>query len=156
MNTIHDRITLEIARGCTSGVPVLPGGDGLAAREGAQSIDASHHGRSGPQGHGVRRDHASVSELRRLLADRAAPEGADDRYSERRVALGLPSLRVETLSPALIEQIRKVRKTSFTIAPEAGTRRLREIINKGNTEEDLIATARRVYEGAGKPSSSIS
>jgi radical SAM-linked protein len=73
-----------------------------------------------------------------------------DRYCERRVALGLPSLRVETLSPALIEQIRKVRKTSFTIAPEAGTRRLRDIINKGNTEEDLIATARRVYEGGWK------
>ena len=63
--------------GLHAGVPVLPGGDGLAAREGAQPLDASHHGRSGPQGHGVRRDHASVSELRRLLADRAAPEGAD-------------------------------------------------------------------------------
>ena len=68
-----------------------------------------------------------------------------DRYYARRVALALPSLRVETLTPKLIEVIRRVRKTSFTLAPEAGTQRLRDTINKGNTEDELLATTGRVF-----------
>jgi radical SAM-linked protein len=73
-----------------------------------------------------------------------------NRYYERRVALALPSLRVETLSANLIEVIKRVRKTSFTLAPEAGTQRLRNIINKGNTEADLLATSQRVFEAGWK------
>lgn len=69
-----------------------------------------------------------------------------NRYCAQKIALALPSLRVETLTPPLIREIRRVRKTSFTLAPEAGTQRLRNIINKGNTEEDLIAAAGRVFE----------
>ncbi|TFG37060.1 MAG: DUF2344 domain-containing protein, partial [Syntrophobacterales bacterium] len=69
-----------------------------------------------------------------------------DKYYEKRIALALPSLRVETLTEKLIEQIKRVRKTSFTLAPEAGTQRMRNIINKGNTEEDLLGSARRVFD----------
>src|SRR5690606_9499200 len=61
-----------------------------------------------------------------------------DRYYARRVALALPSLRAETLTQRLIDGIRRVRKTSFTLAPEAGTQRLRDVINKGNTEAELL------------------
>ncbi len=68
------------------------------------------------------------------------------RHYDDRVALALPSLRVETLTGNLIEQVRRVRKTSFTLAPEAGTQRLRNRINKGNAEEDLLRTAARVFE----------
>ncbi len=73
-----------------------------------------------------------------------------DRYYARRVALALPSLRAETLTPKLIEAIRRVRKTSFTLAPEAGTQRLRDVINKGNTEEELLATTERVFAAGWK------
>jgi radical SAM-linked protein len=69
-----------------------------------------------------------------------------NRYSEQKVALSLPSMRVETLTARMIEEIKRVRKTSFTLAPEAGTQRLRDIINKGNTEEDLLTTTRKVFE----------
>jgi radical SAM superfamily enzyme YgiQ (UPF0313 family) len=58
----------------------------------------------------------------------------------------LPSLRVETLSQGLIESIRRVRKTSFTLAPEAGTQRLRNRINKGISEADLLHTVGRVFD----------
>jgi radical SAM-linked protein len=68
-----------------------------------------------------------------------------DRYYPRRIAMALPSLRVETLTPQLIEDVKRVRKTSFTLAPEAGTQRLRDAINKGNTEEDLLETTSRVF-----------
>ncbi len=54
-----------------------------------------------------------------------------------KIALSLPSLRTDTFDPEMAQQIRRVRKTGFTLAPEAGTDRLRRIINKGNTEEDL-------------------
>ncbi len=150
MNTIHDRITLEIARGCTRGCrfcqagmvwrPVRERNPSTLLTMAEEALKATGY------------DEITLLSLSSGDYSRIEPllKELMDRYSERRVALGLPSLRVETLSPALIEQIRKVRKTSFTLAPEAGTRRLRDIINKGNTEEDLIATARRIYDGGWK------
>jgi radical SAM-linked protein len=57
-------------------------------------------------------------------------------------------MRVGTLTPEVIDQIKRVRKTGFTVAPEAGTDRLREVINKGITEQDLLATCRDAF-GAG-------
>ncbi|MEA1971418.1 MAG: TIGR03936 family radical SAM-associated protein, partial [Thermodesulfobacteriota bacterium] len=73
-----------------------------------------------------------------------------NQYYEKRVAIALPSMRVETLTEKLIEQIKRVRKTSFTLAPEAGTQRLRDVINKGNTEEALLATSRKVFDAGWK------
>ena len=62
------------------------------------------------------------------------------------VALSLPSLRTDTFDGEIAEQIRKVRKTGFTLAPEAGTDRLRRIINKGNSEEDLERAVTIAFE----------
>jgi radical SAM-linked protein len=72
------------------------------------------------------------------------------RYYSSRVALALPSLRVESLTGTIIDEIKKTRKTSFTLAPEAGTDRMREIINKGNTAEDLLATVDKVFTAGWK------
>jgi radical SAM-linked protein len=66
------------------------------------------------------------------------------------VALALPSLRVESLTGILIEEIKKTRKTSFTLAPEAGTDKMRRIINKGNTAEDLISRVDKVFAAGWK------
>jgi len=71
-----------------------------------------------------------------------------DRQSRKKIAISLPSLRVDSLNPLMIEQIKRVRKTGFTLAAEAGNDRLRRIINKGLTEEDILKMARIVY-GAG-------
>ena len=60
------------------------------------------------------------------------------RHAEEKVAVSLPSLRVGSLTPELMEEIKKVRKTGFTLAPEAGSERLRQVINKGITEDDLL------------------
>jgi radical SAM-linked protein len=57
---------------------------------------------------------------------------------------------VETLTQGLIEDIKRVRKTNFTLAPEAGTQRMRDIINKGVTESDLLATTARIFEAGWK------
>ena len=150
MNTIHDRISLEIARGCTRGCrfcqagmvwrPVRERNPSTLLTMAEEALRATGY------------DEISLLSLSAGDYSRIEPLLGElmNRYSGRRVALGLPSLRVETLTPRLIEEIRRVRKTSFTIAPEAGTQRLRDIINKGNTEADLLETARRVFEGGWK------
>ena len=66
-------------------------------------------------------------------------------FSPRRVAVSLPSTRVDALAPSLLEQIRRVRKTGFTLAPEAGSQRMRDIIQKEYQEEELIEAARQIF-----------
>ncbi len=68
-----------------------------------------------------------------------------NRFAARRVAVSLPSTRVDALAPSLLEQIRRVRKTGFTLAPEAGSQRLRDIIQKEYQEEELIEAARQIF-----------
>jgi len=145
MKTVHDRVVLEIARGCTRGCrfcqagmvwrPVRERNPGvlqdMADRMLAATAQEELSLLSLSSG-----DYTGIERLLPLLMDR---------YYERRIALALPSLRVETLSRPLIEAIRRVRKTSFTLAPEAGTQRLRNVINKGNTEGDLLRTSTEVF-----------
>lgn len=69
-----------------------------------------------------------------------------DRHEKDRVAISLPATRTETLTPEIIQQIKRVRKTGFTIAPEAGSPRMRRIINKGNERDDLMKTVEHVFE----------
>lgn len=60
-----------------------------------------------------------------------------DEYEEDRIGISLPSLRLDSFSLDILKEIEKVRKTGLTFAPEAGSQRLRDVINKGVTEEDL-------------------
>jgi radical SAM-linked protein len=78
-------------------------------------------------------DYSGVNPVLKALMDRLAPE---------RIAVSLPSTRVDALSPKILEQIRRVRKTGFTLAPEAGTQRLRDVIQKEYREEELLAAAK--------------
>jgi radical SAM family uncharacterized protein len=68
-----------------------------------------------------------------------------DKYGEQKVGLSLPSLRLDSFTLQLIEEIQKIRKTGLTFAPEAGTQRLRDVINKGVTEEDLIQAMENAF-----------
>ena len=67
------------------------------------------------------------------------------RYACDHVALSLPSLRAGTLTPALMKSIKAVRKTGFTIAPEAGSQRLRDVINKNITDQDIRQTVQDAF-----------
>jgi radical SAM-linked protein len=68
-----------------------------------------------------------------------------DRYSQDRVSMSLPSMRIGGLTPSVAKQIQRVRRTGFTIAPEAGTERLRKVINKDFTDEEILQTAQWVF-----------
>ncbi len=150
MKTIHDRITLEIARGCTRGCRFCQAGMvWRPVRERHQEeIEVMAAGLLCATGY----DEISLLSLSTGDYSRIEPLLATlmERYYEQRVALGLPSLRVETLTRGLIENIRRVRKTSFTLAPEAGTQRLRNLINKGNTAAELLSTTEQVFAAGWK------
>lgn len=146
IRTIHDRITLEIARGCTRGCRFCQAGmvwrpyrerdPGLIMRQAEQALQATGYDEVSLLSLSAG-DHSCIGSLIRNMMNR---------YADRHISLALPSLRTETLTEDLIDQIKRVRKTSFTLAPEAGTQRLRNVINKGNREEDLLHTVRSVFE----------
>ncbi|MFQ5465883.1 MAG: TIGR03960 family B12-binding radical SAM protein [Thermodesulfobacteriota bacterium] len=143
--TVHDRLSVEIARGCTRGCrfcqagmvyrPARERSPALVARIIEEGLAATGYD--------------EVSLLSLSTGDYTMIEkllcGLMGRFSEERVAVSLPSLRVGTLSAGLASEIRKVRKTGFTLAPEAGSARLRCLVNKGITEEDLMEAARDIF-----------
>jgi radical SAM family uncharacterized protein/radical SAM-linked protein len=145
IQAVHDRVTLEIARGCTRGCRFCQAGmvwRPVRERPAATLLDMAESMIGAVGGDEISLlslssgDYSCIGGLMKALMAR---------YSGRKVALALPSMRVETLTDELIGEIRKVRKTSFTLAPEAGTQRLRDVINKGNREEDLLRTAKAVF-----------
>jgi len=143
---VHDRLALEIARGCTQGCrfcqagfiyrPVRERRPGRILDLAASSLAATGWGEASFLALSAG-DYTCLPQLMTAFMDTHAP---------RNIALSLPSLRVKSLTPDLMHQIKRVRKTGFTLAPEAGTQRLRDVINKDLSDEDLIIAAREAFQ----------
>jgi radical SAM family uncharacterized protein/radical SAM-linked protein len=146
LETIHDRVAIEVARGCTRGCRFCQAGyiyRPVRERqpETIKNLVDKMLRHSG---------YDEVSLLSLSTGDYTAIEGLMQSlmgcYADQRVAMSLPSLRVGSLTPELMHEIKKVRKTGFTLAPEAGSERLRNVINKGIIAEDLVASATTAFE----------
>ncbi len=145
MQTIHDRLPLEIQRGCTRGCRFCQVGmltRPTRQRDPAKVLELATKGlaNSGYEEVGFLSLSAGDYECINPLL-----EEFFNKFSPERIAISLPSLRTETMNERLAQQIGKVKKTGFTIAPEAASDRMRKVINKGNTEENLLKAIDSVF-----------
>jgi radical SAM family uncharacterized protein len=145
LEIVHDRVTLEIFRGCTRGCrfcqagmiyrPVRERSVATLARHAAEGLKASGY------------DEVSLSSLssgdygRFSELIRAMREGPCAGH----ISLTLPSLRLDAHGKEFMESLEGGRRTGLTLAPEAGTQRLRDSINKNVTEEDLLSSVRDAF-----------
>lgn len=146
IDTVHDRIVLEIFRGCTRGCRFCQAGmiyrpireknfarlkeilEKLIKTTGYDEISLVSLSTS---------DYSQLAELTDYLVEE---------YASKNVGISLPSLRLDNFSMEIANKIQKVRKSGLTFAPEAGSQRLRDVINKGITEEDLTRASRQAFE----------
>ena len=144
---VHDRVNLELFRGCVRGCrfcqaghvyrPIRAKKPETLIRQGIETLKNTGH-------EDVTLLSLSTSDYRHL------PELCDgllDYCEGRSIGLSLPSLRADNFSMEIMEKLQKVRKSGLTFAVEGGSQRLRDAINKNVTEEDLLNTCRIAFEG---------
>ena len=144
---VHDRANLEVFRGCIRGCrfcqagfscrPVRKKSPEVLYRQAVETMEDSGHNE-------ITLSSLSTSDYRGLkeLTDALIP------YCEaNRINLSVPSLRADNFSRELMEKLQTVRKSGLTFAPEAGTQRLRDVINKNLTEDEILNTCSQAFEG---------
>lgn len=145
IETVHDRVSMEIFRGCTHGCRFCQAGmiyrpvreksvgkivelaEKLVASTGYENVSLSSL------------SSCDYSELYVLISKLM------DTFEDKKVGVSLPSLRLDSFSIDILKEIERVRKSGLTFAPEAGSQRLRDVINKGIREEDLVNTISYVF-----------
>jgi len=132
---VHDRVNIEIARGCSMGCRFCQAGMAyrpVRERSVARILDLAEQSLKNTGYDDISFTSLSSGDYSCLLE---LMQEFNRRLSRKRVAMSLPSLRVGSVNSPMLRELRSVRKTGFTIAPEAGTDRLRSVINKDFTQQ---------------------
>ncbi|NLJ48702.1 MAG: TIGR03960 family B12-binding radical SAM protein [Candidatus Atribacteria bacterium] len=147
ISIVHDRIPLEISRGCTRGCRFCQAGmiyrpqrerspenivqlsEKLVAATGYEEISLLSLSST---------DHSQIEKIIAHLSQK---------FEAKNVSISLPSIRMDTFSVQIAQNLKRVRKSGLTFAPEAGTDRLRRIINKGLTDQEILSTLEKTFEG---------
>ena len=144
---VHDRANLEVFRGCIRGCrfcqagfscrPVRKKSPEVLYRQAVETMEDSGHNE-------ITLSSLSTSDYRGLkeLTDALIPYCAD-----HKINLSVPSLRADNFSKELMEKLQTVRKSGLTFAPEAGTQRLRDVINKNLTEDEILTSCTLAFSG---------
>lgn len=147
IEVVHDRVTLELFRGCIRGCrfcqagfvyrPVREKKAETVLKGARRLVDTSGH------------EEISLTSL--STSDFTGFEqlacGLLDEFKDEKVNLSLPSLRIDNFSLDLMQKVQEVRKSSLTFAAEAGTQRLRDVINKNLTEENILNGCKMAFDG---------
>jgi radical SAM family uncharacterized protein len=146
IDTVHDRVVLEILRGCLRGCRFCQAGmlyrpyreksvdtlldqaDKLIEASGHEEMSLSSLSSS---------DYSCIGDLTTKLLEK---------YEQRNIGISMPSLRLDSVGFDLIEKLQEVKKSGLTFAPEAGTQRLRDVINKNLTEEQILKPVKTAFE----------
>ena len=144
---VHDRANLEVFRGCIRGCrfcqagfscrPVRRKSADILYKQAIETLEDSGHNE-------ITLSSLSTSDYRELreLTDRLIPY-----CKENRINLSVPSLRADSFSRELMQKLQTLRKSGLTFAPEAGTQRLRDVINKNLTEEEILSACTNAFSG---------
>ena len=144
---VHDRANLEVMRGCIRGCrfcqagfscrPVRKKSAAVLYRQAVETLEDSGNNE-------ITLSSLSTSDYRQLkeLTDEMIPYCANNH-----VNLSVPSLRADNFSRELMQKLQTVRKSGLTFAPEAGTQRLRDVINKNLTEDEILTTCTNAFSG---------
>lgn len=147
IDVVHDRVSLEVFRGCIRGCrfcqagyvyrPVREKKAEALLKKSKTLVETSGHEEVSLTSLST----ADYSDFRNLA------EGLLEQFKDEKVNIALPSLRIDAFSIDLMQKVQGVRKSSLTFAPEAGTQRLRDVINKGITEEEILRGSSLAFEG---------
>ncbi len=147
LETVHDRVMLEVFRGCIRGCRFCQAGmiyrpyrEKSPEVLNADALEATKN-----TGYSeISLTSLSISDYTHLreLIDNLLPW-----TNEKKINLSLPSMRIDNFYEELLEKVSSVRKSGLTFAPEAGTQRLRDVINKNITEEEIISAVSKAFDG---------
>ena len=145
MDVVHDRIALEVLRGCARGCrfcqagmvyrPVRERSADSIVRDAVAALTCTGYEEVSLTSLSTA-DHSELADVLRRLSRRLEASG---------ISISVPSLRVDSFSPELARLLSGGRKTGLTFAPEAGTQRLRDVINKNVTQEQLLETTKKAF-----------